>query len=80
MTPNETSPDQAVEAEPLPCPKCDGTNICPDQFAAPPKRNRYVIECSDCDYMTATYETVGEAIAAWNLRATTPPPQAGEKS
>lgn len=61
-----------------PCPKCESANVGPDQFAAPPLRNRYVIECSDCDYMTATYETVEEAVAAWNQRTRPEPVAAGE--
>lgn len=47
------------------CPKCGGKNISPDQFCVEP-RNRWVIACEDCDWMTATYETQEMAWAAWN--------------
>lgn len=51
-----------------PCPKCQSDNVGLDQFSV--NRNRFVGECRDCDYMTATCETADEAAAAWNARPT----------
>lgn len=62
-----TRDESAIEGvDLLPCRKCGSNEGDTDNFSI--SFDRWVVQCGRCCFMTATYDTRAEAIAAWNQR------------